>query len=112
MAQKERISGNTRIQQPFGYFAGRYTAVKLKHLDIWIERRRNNAALYSSLLDRLPGIITPFVAEYGKHSFNYYNLRITSGAAAGTVGEVFIGEGISCGVYYLYPCICKAPMPI
>ena len=75
--------------------------VKLKHLDIWIERRRNNAALYSSLLDRLPGIITPFVAEYGKHSFNYYNLRITSGAGSRDRLEKYLLEkGISCGVYY------------
>ncbi len=51
--------------------------VKLGHLDRWNELRRENAALYTRLLERLNGIKPPYVDEGNKSSCNYYTIRLT-----------------------------------
>src|SRR4030042_1973362 len=51
-------------------------SVKLKYLDRWIERRRQKAELYSSLLKDIDGIKPPYAADYGYHIFNYYTIRL------------------------------------
>ncbi len=52
--------------------------VKLKHLDEWNKKRRNNARYYSeSLKDR--AVITPFIADYADHIFHQYTLRLEKG---------------------------------
>jgi dTDP-4-amino-4,6-dideoxygalactose transaminase len=50
--------------------------VKLKHLNEWIELRRQKALLYTTLLSRIAGITPPYIALYGHHIFNYYTIRI------------------------------------
>jgi dTDP-4-amino-4,6-dideoxygalactose transaminase len=52
--------------------------VKLRHLDNWIELRRQKAAAYTKLLNQITGIQPPYVAPYGHHVFNYYTIRIDS----------------------------------
>ena len=50
--------------------------VKLKHLDKWIEKRRKNAALYGELLKDQTDIIVPFEADYAKHAYHLYPVRV------------------------------------
>ena len=51
--------------------------VKLKHLDRWDERRRENAALYTRLFkEKKVDIIVPYEADYAKHVYHLYPVRI------------------------------------
>lgn len=52
--------------------------VKLRHLDNWLARRRQWAALYTELLAPL-GIITPYVAPERTHSYYMYTIRVPNG---------------------------------
>jgi len=52
--------------------------VKLKHLDNWIELRRQKAATYTKLLNQITGIQPPYIAPYSYHVFNYYTIRLNS----------------------------------
>ncbi len=45
--------------------------VKLKFLDAWIAKRRESAALYSSLLSGMD-LVTPYVPEYNTHTYHLY----------------------------------------
>lgn len=50
--------------------------VKLRHLDSWIELRRQKADMLSGLLEQVPGIQPPYIASYSYHVFNYYTIRL------------------------------------
>ena len=50
--------------------------VKLKYLDEWNERRRQNAKFYAELLSKSATVTVPFVSPQGKHSYNYYTIRV------------------------------------
>lgn len=50
--------------------------VKLRYLDKWSEERRRNAALYGKLLKDQPGVIIPFEADYARHVFHLYPVRV------------------------------------
>ncbi len=51
--------------------------VKLKHLDEWNEKRRKNATLYTKLLkEKKIDIILPHEAEYAKHVYHLYAVRV------------------------------------
>ncbi len=51
--------------------------VKLKHLDRWDERRRENAALYTKLFkEKKTDIILPYEANYAKHVYHLYAVRV------------------------------------
>lgn len=52
--------------------------VKLRHLDDWLARRRQWAALYNELLAPL-GIITPYLAPERTHSYYMYTVRVPHG---------------------------------
>ena len=49
--------------------------VKLKHLDKWIKMRRENAKIYTSLLQDTYDIITPVEKDYAKHVYWTYVIR-------------------------------------
>jgi len=63
--------------------------VKLRHLDAWIEQRRQKAHLYSELLGQLEGIEPPFVAPSSHHIFNYYTIRLNK---SDNVGEALVAS--------------------
>ena len=50
--------------------------VKLKYLNKWNESRRENAKKYDELLSNIEGIITPYEADYAKHVYYLYVIRI------------------------------------
>ncbi len=75
--------------------------VKLRHLDEWIEKRRQKAALYSKLLGKIEGIEPPCVASYGYHIFNYYTIRMKNSRANREKLQRHLGyQGISTAIYY------------
>ena len=52
--------------------------VKLRHLDGWIRKRRELAALYDAALAAVPDIRTPRVPRGCEHSYYLYTVRIPS----------------------------------
>ena len=52
--------------------------VKLKYLEKWNEDRRKNAKLYNKLLGDTFEVITPKEADYDKHIYHIYTLRVNN----------------------------------
>ena len=75
-------------------------SVKLRYLPDWSEARRNNALIYDDLLNGMPGIITPVRAEYGKHVFHIYAIRVNH---RNQIISELLKRGIHCGVHYPVP---------
>jgi dTDP-4-amino-4,6-dideoxygalactose transaminase len=81
-------------------FQGTVLSVKLKHLNGWNEARRSHAATYSKLLSGVPGVKIPTIADYAKHVFHIYAVRIQGrDKLIADLGE----KGISCGIHYPVP---------
>lgn len=75
--------------------------VKLRHLDDWIELRRQKASLYSQLLDQIDGIQPPHLSPDTYHSFNYYTIRLENGKASrDKLREHLDAQGIASAIYY------------
>lgn len=76
-------------------------SIKLKHLDKWLNQRREKARLYGQLLKNVDGIETPYIADYGKHSFNYYTIRLKDSRLNRNDLRKYLGtKGIQNMVYY------------
>ena len=74
--------------------------VKLKYLDGWSARRRDNAAYYDGRLSLVGGIEPPVVAEGRVSVYNQYVIRARDRDA---LKAFLIAEGIGCEVYYPVP---------
>lgn len=75
--------------------------VKLSHLDKWIEKRHQKAALYSRLLSEINGIEPLFEAPYSYHIFNYYTVRLRNPEVSrDKLREYLSAQGIATAVYY------------
>lgn len=72
--------------------------VKLKYIDSWIEKRIQNAHTYNELLADVPNVILPKDPFSGKHSFNYYNLRIKQ--KRDKIQSHLQSKGIATAIYY------------
>lgn len=73
-------------------------SVKLKYLDKWIEKRRDNAKAYNNLLNDI--VTTPKEAEYAKHVYHLYVIRVKNRDEL----QTFLKEkGISTGIHYPTP---------
>jgi len=79
---------------------GAILSVKLKHLSEWNEARRNNAKIYNKLLADVDGIITPKEADYAKHVYHIYAIRIQDREKLITA---LADKGIQCGIHYPIP---------
>jgi dTDP-4-amino-4,6-dideoxygalactose transaminase len=75
-------------------------SVKLKYLDEWISQRRNKAGLYNRLLTGIEGIYLPEPDRAGRHSFNYYTIRVDSVLSRNKLREYLTSKGIQTIVYY------------
>ncbi|RJX18273.1 MAG: DegT/DnrJ/EryC1/StrS family aminotransferase [Desulforudis sp.] len=79
---------------------GAVLTVKLKHLRVWTEGRRKNAALYNSLLRDLDELVLPVEADFARHVYHIYAIRTERRDA---LLEFLQGKGISCGIHYPVP---------
>ncbi len=73
--------------------------VKLRRLDRWSERRRQNAALYESLLAG-SAVVTPWVAPYAEHVWHLYVIRCPERDA---VRAELAARRIDTGIHYPVP---------
>ena len=75
--------------------------VKLRHLDDWLELRRQKASVYSQLFDQIDGIQPPYVAPDSYHIFNYYTIRLYNGKLnRDKLQEYLHAQGIATAIYY------------
>ncbi len=79
---------------------GAVLKAKLKHLPAWNEARRRNARLYNQLLSGVEGVILPQEAEYAKHIYHVYAIRV---AKRDKVMSALAEKGINCGIHYPIP---------
>jgi dTDP-4-amino-4,6-dideoxygalactose transaminase len=79
---------------------GAVLSVKLKHLDVSNVKRRSHALLYDQLLEDTAEIITPFEADYGRHIFHVYAVRVQN---RNQVLQAMADKGISCAIHYPIP---------
>ena len=74
--------------------------VKLSHLNKWNESRRRNAKKYNELLSNIDGIITPYEADYAKHVYHLYVIRVKDRDRS---REELKSKGIATGIHYPIP---------
>ncbi|GAI96586.1 unnamed protein product [marine sediment metagenome] len=75
--------------------------VKLRHIDEWIDQRRQSAELYSRLLGEVAGIEPPYIALYSFHNFNYYTIRLSdSRIDRNKLQEYLTLQGVATAIYY------------
>jgi dTDP-4-amino-4,6-dideoxygalactose transaminase len=77
-------------------------SAKLPHLAQWSQRRRENAAYYTSALAGTPDVVTPVVAPENESIFNQYTIRITSGRRDALQAHLK-AKGIGTSIYYPLP---------
>jgi dTDP-4-amino-4,6-dideoxygalactose transaminase len=102
--------GDIAIHAPFNYVAeglhshldtlqAAVLRVKLKKLEEWITRRRENAHLYNGLLDGLE-VITPFEQEGVEHVYRVYVIRVQD---RDRVRQELAMKGVATGLHYVPP---------
>lgn len=75
--------------------------VKLKHLNDWIDQRRQKASLYSGLLSEIEGIELPCTASYSHHVFNYYTISLKGSQLNRNKLQKYLQlKGIYTAIYY------------
>ena len=74
--------------------------VKLKHLPAWQRARQEHAAEYSTLLEKIPGVVTPKIPTGYDHVFHQYTVRI---ANRDRVQQFLAERKIGSSVYYPIP---------
>jgi dTDP-4-amino-4,6-dideoxygalactose transaminase len=74
--------------------------VKLKHLERANEARRANARLYSEELAAVEEVILPTEADYGRHVYHLYVVRVQD---RDRVLRGMADSGIACGIHYPIP---------
>ena len=79
---------------------GAVLRVKLKYLDQGNAARRAHAQLYNQHLASLNGLATPKEAEYGRHVYHLYVVRVKE---RDRMLEALAGKGIGCGIHYPIP---------
>ena len=79
---------------------GAILSAKLKHLESWTEARRKNASLYNELLSNVDGITTPREADYTRHVYHIYAIRVQN---RDELIEKLAEKEIFCGIHYPIP---------
>ncbi len=74
--------------------------IKLKHLEEWNKKRRQNAHLYDSLLQDINSVIVPKEADYNKHVYHIYAIRTQK---RDVLIEALKKKNIFCGIHYPVP---------
>jgi len=74
--------------------------VKLKYLEGWNEKRRENAKLYDELLGSVPGVVVPKVLPWATSVYHLYVIRTEK---RDRLREQLREEGIATGIHYPIP---------
>ena len=74
--------------------------IKLRHLDQGNKLRRAHAARYSQGFAGNDEVITPFEADYSRHVYHVYAIRVKQ---RDEVMQQLEAKGIGCGVHYPVP---------
>lgn len=94
----EEIGYNSRLDE----IQAAILRVKLPHIDEWNAGRRQVAARYNELLKDVPGVIAPTEADYTKHVYHQYTIRVLDGKRDDL--QTKLGEaGVGTFVYYPVP---------
>ena len=93
----ELIGGNFRLDA----MQAAVLLVKLKHLETWHTERQDNAAYYDELLQAIPQIATPKVAQCREyHIYNQYVIRVDD---RDRLREHLAAKDIGTEIYYPVP---------
>jgi dTDP-4-amino-4,6-dideoxygalactose transaminase len=79
---------------------GAVLRIKLKHLTKANKARRDNARLYDHHLADLVEVTTPVEAEYARHVYHLYVVRVRN---RDHIQRALANRGISCGIHYPIP---------
>ena len=74
--------------------------IKLRHLDQANQRRRTHARQYDQLFQGLEEVVPPLEADYGRHVYHIYPIRVRE---RDEVMRLLEGKGIGCGIHYPVP---------
>lgn len=74
--------------------------VKLKYLEEWNEKRRENAKLYDELLGSVPGVVVPKVLPWATSVYHLYVIRTQK---RDRIRQQLSEEGIATGIHYPIP---------
>ncbi len=94
----QMIGGNFRLDA----LQATILAAKMKYLDEWTEKRRENAGLYRSLFQemKIKGISLP-IERQKRHVFNQFVIEIAEGRDR--LKAHLVEKGVGCEVYYPVP---------
>ena len=76
---------------------GSILSIKLKHLPMWTEQRRNIAKFYGEMLGKQTEVIPPVETGYAKHVYHLYVVRTK---ARHKIQNSLKDKGISTGIHY------------
>jgi len=79
---------------------GAVLSVKLKYLPTWNDSRRKHGQEYTKQLSSVKQIIVPQEADYAKHIYHIYAIRVKD---RDKLMAYLGGKGISCGIHYPVP---------
>jgi dTDP-4-amino-4,6-dideoxygalactose transaminase len=82
--------------------------VKLPYLEVANEGRREVARRYNEMLARLPGLVTPYEANYCRHVYHQYTVRVLDGQRD-ALQQALTNAGIATMIYYPVP-VHKLPL--
>ncbi len=74
--------------------------VKLKYLDKWNEKRRENAKMYTKLLKEINTIKTPFEHKDSEHVYHLYVIQCNN---RDELQKYLQNKGVSTGIHYPIP---------
>jgi dTDP-4-amino-4,6-dideoxygalactose transaminase len=98
--EKKYIHGVVGWNARMDGIQGAILTVKLKHIDLWNERRRENARKYAELLVGFPDIVTPLEARGNRHVYHVYAVRVPQ---RDVVLAKLREKGINCAIHYPVP---------
>jgi dTDP-4-amino-4,6-dideoxygalactose transaminase len=75
-------------------------SIKLRHLEEANRLRRERALQYNQAFEGIEGVATPFEADYARHAYHVYAIRVQE---RDEVWRFLEEKGIGCGVHYPIP---------
>ena len=94
--QHDLLGFNARMQG----IQGAVLKVKMKYIEKWTEARRTNARRYLELLKDVDGVVTPVEADYARHVFHCFVVRVQN---RDEVHRRLVEAGIGAGIHYPLP---------